>query len=82
LRNANGFGKEDFSKQRKEFRSIIPPLCKAFGPSFLMGAFFKFGYDILQFVSPEILRLSLLMCKFINTLFFKKISQFVYFLAS
>lgn len=36
--------------------SILMPLCKAFGPTFVFGAFLKFLNDILTFVSPQILK--------------------------
>lgn len=37
--------------------SILPALCKAFGPTFLFGSLLKLSQDILTFVSPQILRL-------------------------
>lgn len=37
--------------------SILPAICKAFGPTFLFGSVLKLVQDILTFVSPQILRL-------------------------
>jgi hypothetical protein len=36
--------------------SILGPLCKAFGPTFILGSFFKLIQDLLGFVSPQILK--------------------------
>ncbi|XP_068237783.1 multidrug resistance-associated protein 1-like isoform X4 [Palaemon carinicauda] len=36
--------------------SILPTMVRTFGPSFLFGAILKLCYDLLQFVSPLILR--------------------------
>jgi hypothetical protein len=36
--------------------SILMPLCKTFGPTFLVGSCFQLLVDVLQFVSPQILR--------------------------
>ncbi|KOC70044.1 Multidrug resistance-associated protein 1 [Habropoda laboriosa] len=50
-------GQVDFnSGQRKKVSSILPPLCKAFGTTFLFGALLKFIQDISIFASPQILR--------------------------
>lgn len=40
----------------KTVASILPALCKAFGPTFMFGAFLKLAQDILTFVSPQILK--------------------------
>ena len=37
--------------------SVLPALCKAFGGQFLLGACLKVVQDMLQFVSPQILKL-------------------------
>ncbi|XP_037025227.1 multidrug resistance-associated protein 1 isoform X2 [Bradysia coprophila] len=37
--------------------SILPAICKAFGPTFLFGSVLKLVQDVLTFVSPQILRL-------------------------
>lgn len=36
--------------------SILPALCKTFGPTFVIGTTFKVLIDVLAFVSPQILR--------------------------
>lgn len=36
--------------------SILPALCKAFGSTFVFGAFLKLFQDLLSFVSPQILK--------------------------
>lgn len=41
----------------KKQASILPAICKAFGPTFLFGAFLKLIQDLLTFASPQILRL-------------------------
>ncbi|XP_033224446.1 multidrug resistance-associated protein 1 isoform X4 [Belonocnema kinseyi] len=48
---------------KKKTASILPPLCKAFGPTFLFGALLKLIQDIMTFVSPMILEL---LIKFVN----------------
>lgn len=40
----------------KKIASILPALCKAFGPTFLFGAMLKLANDVLTFVSPQILK--------------------------
>ncbi|XP_066599372.1 multidrug resistance-associated protein 1 isoform X2 [Prorops nasuta] len=51
-------GQVDFNNGRKKKEtSILPPLCKAFGPTFLFGCVLKAVQDILTFVSPQILKL-------------------------
>lgn len=37
--------------------SIIPAICKAFGPTFMFGVLLKLIQDIMTFVSPQLLRL-------------------------
>ena len=70
LKNGKSFEERDDLKYKKQFNSIIVPLVKAFGPSFMLGALFKFGYDLLQFLSPEILRLLYLLCsKYLSLIF-------------
>jgi ATP-binding cassette subfamily C (CFTR/MRP) protein 1 len=52
-------GNVDFAggKQRKKYRaSILPALCKAFGPTFIFGSLLKMIQDILTFSSPQILK--------------------------
>lgn len=43
--------------KEKKIASILPALCKAFGPTFLFGAMLKLAQDLLTFVSPQVLRL-------------------------
>lgn len=43
-------------QKKKRIASILPPICKAFGPTFLFGAILKLTQDILTFVSPQLLR--------------------------
>ncbi|GLV32342.1 Multidrug-Resistance like Protein 1 [Carabus blaptoides fortunei] len=45
------------TNKKKKQASILPALCKAFGPTFMFGAFLKLLQDLLTFVSPEILKL-------------------------
>ncbi|XP_076389766.1 multidrug-Resistance like Protein 1 isoform X2 [Megachile rotundata] len=53
-------GQVDFNNGRKKkVTSILPPLCKAFGATFLFGAALKFLQDIIIFVSPQVLKLLL-----------------------
>lgn len=65
----NAFGNASYTKSRtsasvtinpeqkkKRIASILPPICKAFGPIFLFGALLKFTQDVLTFVSPQLLR--------------------------
>lgn len=42
-------------KKQKQ-ASILPSLCKAFGPTFLFGALLKLFQDVLTFVNPQILK--------------------------
>ncbi|XP_046475187.1 multidrug resistance-associated protein 1 isoform X1 [Neodiprion pinetum] len=50
-------GQVDFnSARRKKIASILPALCKAFGPTFLFGSLLKLSQDILTFASPQILK--------------------------
>ncbi|GAB1859186.1 Multidrug resistance-associated protein 1 isoform X7 [Camponotus japonicus] len=43
--------------QKKKIASILPPICKAFGATFMFGAFLKMVQDIMTFISPQILKL-------------------------
>lgn len=43
-------------KNRKK-ASIVPAICKAFGPTFLFGVLLKLVQDILSFVPPQLLSL-------------------------
>ncbi|KAK3909098.1 Multidrug resistance-associated protein 1 [Frankliniella fusca] len=44
-------------KQPLKQASVLPALCKAFGPTFLFVALLKLVVDLLTFVSPQILKL-------------------------
>ncbi|KAK9303949.1 hypothetical protein QLX08_004533 [Tetragonisca angustula] len=51
-------GQVDFNNEyKKRTSSVLPPLCKAFGATFLFGAALKFVQDIITFASPQILKL-------------------------
>ncbi|XP_076297622.1 multidrug-Resistance like Protein 1 isoform X1 [Lasioglossum baleicum] len=51
-------GQVDFNSGRKKnVSSILPPLCKAFGATFLFGAILKGVQDVMTFVSPQVLKL-------------------------
>ncbi|XP_018359852.1 PREDICTED: multidrug resistance-associated protein 1 isoform X1 [Trachymyrmex cornetzi] len=51
-------GQVDFnSSRKKKVASILPPICKAFGATFMFGAFLKLIQDIMTFISPQILKL-------------------------
>ncbi|XP_017881737.1 multidrug resistance-associated protein 1 isoform X2 [Ceratina calcarata] len=51
-------GQVDFnSGQKKKLQSVLPPLCKAFGATFLFGSLLKAVQDIIIFASPQILKL-------------------------
>ncbi|XP_067207174.1 multidrug resistance-associated protein 1 isoform X3 [Linepithema humile] len=51
-------GQVDFNNGRKKkIASILPPICKAFGATFMFGAFLKLVQDIMTFISPQILKL-------------------------
>ncbi|XP_054263384.1 multidrug resistance-associated protein 1 isoform X4 [Macrosteles quadrilineatus] len=50
-------GSSSSSKYRLGQASILMPLCKAFGSTFLFGSFLKLAQDLLTFVSPQLLRL-------------------------
>ncbi|XP_043526935.1 multidrug resistance-associated protein 1 isoform X6 [Frieseomelitta varia] len=51
-------GRVDFNNEyKKKTSSVLPPLCKAFGATFLFGAALKFVQDIITFASPQILKL-------------------------
>ncbi|XP_064490303.1 multidrug resistance-associated protein 1-like isoform X2 [Ornithodoros turicata] len=43
-------------KKNAQKPGIIRPLIMAFGPTFLLGGVLKLGHDVLQFVSPQLLR--------------------------
>lgn len=47
----------------KKTASILPALCKAFGPTFLFGAMLKLAQDLLTFASPQILKLLILFIR-------------------
>lgn len=49
------FVKPKESPTDKKIASILPALCKAFGPTFLFGALLKLVQDLLTFVSPQLL---------------------------
>lgn len=50
-------GQVDFNNGRKKkVASILPPICKAFGATFLFGAFLKLFQDIMTFISPQLLK--------------------------
>lgn len=42
---------------KEHYLSILPTIVKVFSSPFLFGALLKFLYDVLQFISPQILRL-------------------------
>ncbi|KAL0104449.1 hypothetical protein PUN28_017289 [Cardiocondyla obscurior] len=51
-------GQVDFNDGRKKkVASILPPICKAFGATFMFGAFLKLIQDVMTFISPQILKL-------------------------
>lgn len=55
---SNGFvndNKQNKTSTKKPF-SILPVLCKAFGPSYLGAAIFKLMEDILKFTNPQLLK--------------------------
>lgn len=43
-------------QKKKKRASILGPIAKAFGPTFLFGAILKLVQDLLTFVSPQLLR--------------------------
>lgn len=45
------------SSQQQKQASILPAICKAFGPIFLFGSALKLAQDVMTFVSPQVLRL-------------------------
>ena len=52
-------GNVDFANGKRSKKcqaSILPAICKAFGPTFLFGSILKLVNDVLTFVSPQILR--------------------------
>lgn len=65
-----GSGQIDFLPDKKSEASVLPALCRSFGPMFIFGSILKFLQDILTFASPQILGyvwLSVLKC--VRTLF-------------
>ncbi|KAK0171316.1 hypothetical protein PV328_009061 [Microctonus aethiopoides] len=51
-------GQVDFNNTRKKkVASILIPLCRAFGPTFMFGAALKLSQDIMIFISPQLLKL-------------------------
>ncbi|XP_032672071.1 multidrug resistance-associated protein 1 isoform X3 [Odontomachus brunneus] len=57
-------GQVDFNNGRKKkVASILPPICKAFGATFLFGAFLKLFQDIMTFISPQLLKLLIAFIK-------------------
>ncbi|XP_015591556.1 multidrug resistance-associated protein 1 isoform X6 [Cephus cinctus] len=51
-------GEVDFdSSRKKKVASILLPLCKAFGPTFIFGVLLKLSQDVMTFLSPQILKL-------------------------
>jgi len=53
-------GNVDFvgGRQRKKCQaSILPALCKTFGPTFVFGSLLKLVQDVLTFVQPQLLKL-------------------------
>ncbi|XP_032455622.1 multidrug resistance-associated protein 1 isoform X7 [Nasonia vitripennis] len=51
-------GQVDFNNDKnKKSASVLPPLCKAFGPIFMFGVMLKVLQDVMTFVSPQILSL-------------------------
>lgn len=51
-------------QKKKKRASILGPIAKAFGPTFLFGAILKLVQDLLTFVSPQLLRL---LIKFVGS---------------
>ncbi|XP_044734303.1 multidrug resistance-associated protein 1 isoform X4 [Chrysoperla carnea] len=49
--------------QNKKIASILPALCKAFGPTFVLGSLLKLIQDVLTFASPQLLKV---LIKFIE----------------
>ncbi|XP_014486459.1 PREDICTED: multidrug resistance-associated protein 1 isoform X2 [Dinoponera quadriceps] len=57
-------GQVDFnSGRKKKVASILPPICKAFGATFLFGAFLKLIQDIMTFISPQLLKVLIAFVK-------------------
>ncbi|XP_063974580.1 multidrug resistance-associated protein 1 isoform X9 [Diachasmimorpha longicaudata] len=53
-----GSGQVNFNNtRRKKGASILIPLCRAFGPTFIFGAFLKLSQDIMIFIGPKVLEL-------------------------
>lgn len=50
-------GQVDFNNgKKKKMASVLPPLCKAFGPIFMFGVMLKVLQDVMTFISPQILK--------------------------
>lgn len=51
-------GRVEINPEQKKKRqaSILPPIIKAFGPTFLFGAILKLVQDVMTFISPQLLR--------------------------
>ena len=50
-------GQVDFNNGKKrKMASVLPPLCKAFGPIFVFGVMLKVIQDVMIFISPQILK--------------------------
>lgn len=64
------------SQPTKKIVSVLPALCKTFGPEFFLGALLKLVQDLLAFVSPQILKFVL---KFKLTSFRACNNQFIFF---
>lgn len=45
------------SQSKQKEASILPAICKSFGTTFLFGSFFNLIHDLLEFVSPFLLKL-------------------------
>ncbi|XP_015175308.1 PREDICTED: multidrug resistance-associated protein 1 isoform X5 [Polistes dominula] len=57
FRKSSGQVNFDNNTPRKKVSSILPPLCKAFGATFIFGAVLKLIQDIMSFISPQLLKL-------------------------
>ncbi|KAG8222673.1 hypothetical protein J437_LFUL002555 [Ladona fulva] len=42
--------------KKKKQASVLPAICKAFGPTFMFGSILKLMQDLLTFVNPQLLR--------------------------
>ena len=52
----NSNSKSVYFVNNPRYVSVLPALCKAFGPSFIFATFLKVFYDVLQFIGPLILK--------------------------